>query len=79
MVPYWNGSVGIAANQPLGYSFTWDPSLIDTFGVNVWYLRIGRTHNTYMNARFHSIRIYSRVLTNVEIAHNSIIDKARFK
>lgn len=78
IVPYWNGDIGVGITQDQTLSFTFDPTQIETFGVSTWYLRIGRTHNTFMNARFHSIRIYSRALTAEEIAHNYAVDKERF-
>ena len=64
---YWNSVFGNAASQNQQLSFTFLPETIDMLGIDSWYIRIGRTHNTYMNCRFHCIRIYNRSLTKKEI------------
>lgn len=77
--PYWNGTEGIRGTQNTSYSYIFPPSTIDSVGVDTWYMRIGRTHNNYMTARFHSIRMYNHALKASEVQKNSMIDKIRFE
>lgn len=76
--PYWNGEAGTTGTQSSLLSFVFLPSDVDSLGVSTWYMRIGRTHNSYMNARFHSIRFYDHVLSASGVAANALIDQRRF-
>ncbi len=76
--PSRNGVVGTKGSLKIGTNAIFDPATLGELGVSTWYVRIGRTHNNYLPAAYHCVRVYSRALSAEEIAHNYEIDKERF-